>query len=232
MCVFRTSPFRSNTHATQQHIVPEVVPDVLAWTKVSTGHVLLYQTPQSSPGACNCSARRLGFAEAVPFESSSSGSTLQPAVQCLQPVEGLWTHQLFPFLHRFTVNVTLSHCMVHLSLEFSARSEPHTPGILLSASGGSGVALWKSKGMSWVEGRMFCLSCDTERPVAKTSSSCLKKDWCDAIPDLSSSSSSDTFWSDENASENGHVHNAKNFVLCSFAHHACSPLLQGAHKKK
>ena len=28
-------------------------------------------------------------------------------------------------------------------------------------------------------------------------------------------------------SENGHVHNVENFVLCSCAHHACRPLLQG-----
>ena len=44
---------------------------------------------------------------------------------------------------------------------------------------------------------------------------------------ISSASSSDTSWSDENASENRDVHNVEKCVHCSFAHHACSPLLQG-----
>ena len=44
---------------------------------------------------------------------------------------------------------------------------------------------------------------------------------------ISSSSSFDTSWSHGSASENGDVHTVENFVLCSFAHHVCSPLLQG-----
>ena len=44
---------------------------------------------------------------------------------------------------------------------------------------------------------------------------------------ISSSSSSDTFWSKESASEIGEVHKVENIILYSFAHHACSALLEG-----
>ena len=44
---------------------------------------------------------------------------------------------------------------------------------------------------------------------------------------FSSTSCGDTPWSDGSACANGDVYNVENFVLCSFAHHVCSPLLQG-----
>ena len=40
-------------------------------------------------------------------------------------------------------------------------------------------------------------------------------------------SSAGTSWSAETASETDDVHNVNNFVMCSFAHRTCSPLLQG-----
>ena len=36
----------------------------------------------------------------------------------------------------------------------------------------------------------------------------------------------DASWSDECASEDGDARNVENFAMCSFEHHACSPILR------
>ena len=46
------------------------------------------------------------------------------------------------------------------------------------------------------------------------------------IPSMSSLSK-DSMWSEERSSDEEGEHTLENIMLCSFAHHACRPLLQG-----
>ena len=75
---------------------------------------------------------------------------------------------------------------------------------------------------------MFSLSCDIEHAVAQPSMSCEERRplWCNTRSLLRLRMI--RFGRDGSASEKMEdVHNVENFVLCSFAHHVCRPLLQG-----
>ena len=51
--------------------------------------------------------------------------------------------------------------------------------------------------------------------------------WAMTMASPSVSSSTASSWSAETVSEIDGEHNVENIMLCSSAHHACSPLLQG-----
>ena len=123
------------------------------------------------------------------------------------------------------VNVNLSHCMVHLSLECLRRSvdrnrAPHT----LDSFCGRLVARvchCFGKWVPWVKQTVRCSVVLLNMVWPKQ----VRVVWRGPLEyPTSCSSSSDTSWSDESASGHGDV---ENFVLYSFAHHACCPLLHG-----
>ena len=116
--------------------------------------------------------------------------------------------------------------MVHFLVECFPREliviELHT---LESFSGGSCARCSEAESV-WERGSdvqfvVWCWTCCSQHRFE------VLRDWllC-CIPSICPASSGDTLWSDESASEDRDVHNVENFVLCSSAHRACSPLSQ------
>ena len=73
---------------------------------------------------------------------------------------------------------------------------------------------------------MFGLSYDIEHAVAKKKVR-LIGGMSELMISSISSLSKDSMWSEGSSSDEEGGHNVENIMLCSFAHHACSPLLQG-----
>ena len=110
-------------------------------------------------------------------------------------------------------------------------TEPYTPEPFYVECCGSGVQCSVVTGCGkGTEGRVFSLSYNIEHAVAQ------KNRDIGGMSELmisSISSSKDSMWSEGRSCDEEGEHNVENIMLCYFAHHACSPLLQGfVHEAK